>query len=222
VLGGSFQEAYGDQVEMDFVAFLFTGVLAQTLFQSSAMGIVSLLEDREHDFSQEIFIAPISRYTIVLGKIAGEALVALAQGVGIVAFGLVLGVGLTLPQLARLVPIAVAICFFGGAFGVLLLANLSSQRAANQIFPFILLPQYFLAGVFNPIGQLEGPLELVSRLSPMRYAVDLFRGVFYTGRPDYAPIVVDPPASNLAVVGVLFALFMVVGTSLFVRREQNR
>jgi ABC-2 type transport system permease protein len=222
VLGGSFQSAYGEDFQVDFLAFFFTGVLAQTLFQSSAMGIVSLLEDREHDFSQEIFIAPISRYTIVLGKIAGEALVALAQGVGIVAFGLVLGVSLPLPLLARLVPIALAICFFGGGFGVMLLANLGSQRAANQIFPFILLPQYFLAGVFSPIRQLDGWLELVSRLSPMRYAVDLFRGVYYTGRPDYARIVVDPPASNLVVVVLLFAFFMVVGTALFVRREQNR
>ena len=37
---------------------------------------MSLIEDRENDFTQELFIAPISRYAIVFGKILGEALVA--------------------------------------------------------------------------------------------------------------------------------------------------
>jgi len=51
-------------------------------------GDVSLIDDRENDFSQEIFISPISRYSIILGKIVGETLVALVQGIGILVFGL--------------------------------------------------------------------------------------------------------------------------------------
>ena len=34
----------------------------------------------------------------------------------------------------------------------MVMANLNSQRAANQVFPFLVLPQFFLAGVFNPIA----------------------------------------------------------------------
>ena len=69
ILGGSFEANLGTDFGYNYLVFTFTGVLAQTLFQSSAMGIVSLIEDRENDFSQEIFVSPISRYSIVLGKI---------------------------------------------------------------------------------------------------------------------------------------------------------
>ena len=64
-LGGSLQANLGATIGYNFVAFTLTGVFAQTLFQSSALGLISLIEDRENDFSQEIFVSPISRYSII-------------------------------------------------------------------------------------------------------------------------------------------------------------
>jgi ABC-2 type transport system permease protein len=121
-----------------------------------------------------------------------------------------------------MLPTGIAACLLGGSFGLVVLANLGSQRAANQIFPFIVLPQYFLAGVFNPIANLPWYLEVMSRISPLRYAVDLVRGVYYFGHPDYDKIVLDPPLLNLIVTSVLFVVFLGVGTVLFVRHERNR
>ncbi|MCI0478141.1 MAG: hypothetical protein L0Y55_18010, partial [Anaerolineales bacterium] len=60
-----------------------------------------------------------------------------------------------------------------------------------------------------------------SLLSPLRYAVDLMRGVFYWGTPQYE-IVLEPPWVNLTVMGATFVVFMLIGTILFVRAEQNR
>jgi ABC-2 type transport system permease protein len=116
----------------------------------------------------------------------------------------------------------IIICLLGGAFGLVILANLDSQRAANQIFPFIFLPQYFLAGVFTPMKVLPWYLDILSRISPMRYAVDLFRDAFYAGSADYSKVVLSSMAVNLAVVGAMFVVFLVAGTYLFVRREHNR
>jgi ABC-2 type transport system permease protein len=222
ILGGSFQSNLGAGFGFDFIAFTFTGVLGQTLFQSTADGIISLIEDRENDFSQEIFVSPISRYSIIFGKILGESLVALTQGVGIVLFGLIIGVPMSLGQLLALVPVALVACLLGGSFGVLVLANLSSRRLATQVFPFIMLPQFFLAGVFNPIKVLPPYLAILSLISPMRYAIDLARGVFYAGQPDYDKVVLQPPLVNLAIIVAMFAVFLVAGTFLFVRRERNR
>jgi predicted TPR repeat methyltransferase len=47
------------------------------LFQSTAAGMISIAEDRENDFSRTLFVAPVSRLTLVAGKIGGEATVAL-------------------------------------------------------------------------------------------------------------------------------------------------
>ena len=184
ILGGSLQANIGLSAGYDFLVFTFTGVFAQTLFLSAAQGVISLIEDRESNFSQKIFVSPISRYSIVFGKIVGESIVALAQGVAVVLFGLLIGVPLTVAQVLSLLPVAIVVCLLGGAFGVLVLGNISSQRAANQIFPFVIFPQFFLAGVFSPIQVLPIYLDVLSRISPMRCAVDLTRNAFYRGRPE--------------------------------------
>ena len=222
IMGGSFESNLSGALNYSYLTFIFTGVLAQTLFQSSAIGIVSLIEDRENDFSQEMFVAPVSRYVIIFGKILGETYVALVQGVAIIAFGLIIGVPMTLGQVIVLGLIALPVCLFGGAFGVLIMANLNTQRAANQVFPFIMLPQYFLAGVFTPIKILPWYLDILSRISPMRYAIDLTRNLFYAGQPEYAAVVIASPITNTIIVAGLFVLFLVLGTWLFVRGERNR
>src|SRR5919198_1464787 len=91
--------AHRDLVKLlrDRTHIIFTGALAQTVWQSAALGVISLLMDREQDFSQEIFVSPISRYSIIFGKILGESLVALPQAVAIIVLGVILGVPFT-PQ----------------------------------------------------------------------------------------------------------------------------
>ncbi len=222
ILGGSLQSSFGSAVGYNFLAFVFTGVLAQTLFQSTAQGVISLIEDRENDFSQEIFVSPISRYSIIFGKILGETLVALTQGFGIVLFALAAGVSFSWFQALILFPVGIVICLFGASFGVVILSNLNTQRAANQVFPFIMLPQFFLAGVFNPIHILPWYLDILSRLSPMRYAIDFTRGLYYVGQADSSVVVLQSPIFNLILMAAIFAVFLILGTYLFVRKERSR
>lgn len=222
VLGGSLQSSFGAGLNFDYITYVFTGVFAQTLFQSASMGVVSLIDDRENDFSQEVFVSPISRYTIILGKILGETLVAMTQALGILVFGFLAGVKFSFGQLIGLGWSGIVICLFGAAFGVIILSNLNNRRTADQVFPYIMLPQFFLAGVFNPIQRLPWYLDLLSRISPMRYAVDLTRGIFYLGRTDYVSSVLKGPAYNLILMTAAFLVFLFIGTFLFVRKEQNR
>jgi ABC-2 type transport system permease protein len=222
ILGGSLESNLGDTAGYDFLAFTFTGVFAQTLFQSSALGIISLVADRENDFSQTIFIAPISRYAIVFGKILGESLVSMCQGIALLLLAVVVRVPMDLGQALILVPVGLVSCIFGGVFGIIILANLKNQRQANQVFGFVFLPQFFLAGVFAPIKELPLYLEVASRLTPLRYAVDFTRGLFYAGKPDRDLVVLDPLWLNAAVIASVFVLALTAGTALFVRAERNR
>jgi ABC-2 type transport system permease protein len=222
LLGGTLQLNLGRSVGFNFIAFTFTGFLGMTLFQSTATGLTSLMEDRQNDFAQEIFVSPVSRYTIVFGKILGETLVAIAQVLPMVVFAFVLRVPLTPASIALLAPVALLACFMGGAFGLLLLNTMKDIRAANQIFNFVFLPQYFLAGLISPINVLPWYLAILSLLSPMRYVIDLARGVVFAGTPEYSRVVLFSPVTNVAVLLLMFVVFMVVGTTLFVRRETTR
>jgi ABC-2 type transport system permease protein len=222
LLGGTLQLNLGRSVGFNFIGFTFTGFLGMTLFQSTAQGLTSLMDDRQNDFAQELFVSPVSRYSIVFGKILGETMVAVAQVMPMVVFAAILRVPLTPTTIGLLVPVALLSCFMGGAFGLLLLNTMSDARASNQIFNFVFLPQYFLAGLISPINILPWYLEALSLISPMRYVIDLTRGVVFSGSPDYSRVVLTSPATNVAVLALMFAVFIVTGTTLFVRRETNR
>ena len=222
LLGPTAQLNLGQVAGFNYIGFTFTGVLGMTIFQSSAQGIASLLDDRQNDFAQELFVSPVSRYTIVFGKIVGETMVALAQVIPLIAFALVLHVPISPEQLTLIAPVALVSCLLGGSFGLVAMSMINTQQAANQIFNFLLLPQLFLAGVFTPITLLPWYLEILSRLSPLRYVVDLFRDVMYAGRPEYHKVVLLDPLANLLIMALMFAVFMFTGTALFVHRETNR
>lgn len=222
ILGSSFQSGLGEALGYDYRLFVFLGVIAQTLFQSTAAGIISLTEDREQDFAQEIFVSPISRYTIVIGKILGETSVAMAQIVGIVLFGFIIQVPFTIGAVLTMLPFFLIVCFFGGAFGILVVSFLGAGRGAREVFPFLIFPQFFLAGVFNPIKNLPVPLDFLTYVAPMRYAVDLVRGVYYGGSEVASKTVLLPMWVNLVIIAALGTALFVIGTYRFVSREQNR
>jgi len=220
-LGTVLEPTVGRVTGLDSVTLMFTGVLAATLFQSTAAGMMSLIEDRATDFSRVLFVAPVSRLTIIGGKIVGESLVALVQGLGVVAFAVVFRAQIGAAQVLDLILPALACCLLGGAFGVATLSALPNQRAALQVLPFLILPQYFLAGVVAPLRGMPGWLDLVAWAMPLRYAVDLVRAAFYAGRPGYGAAVAESPLLDAAVMAGLSAILLILGAALFVQRERR-
>jgi ABC-2 type transport system permease protein len=221
-LGNVLQATVGQVTGLDAVTLAFTGVLAATLFQSAAAGMISIVEDRENDFSRVLFIAPVSRFTLVSGKIAGEALVALAQGCCVVVFAVVIGVRMTPDQLARMLPVCLASCLLGGGFGLATVAALPNQRAAMQVFQFLIIPQYVLGGVLVPLHGLPVYLGVAARALPLRYAVDLDRAAFYAGSAGYGRVVIEGPLVDATVVGGLSVVLLVAGALVFGYRERSR
>src|SRR5436305_9140434 len=63
VLGGSLQANFGRKLGFNFFAFTFTGVFGQTLFQTTAQGVMSLFSYRECALNLELFLLPISSYS---------------------------------------------------------------------------------------------------------------------------------------------------------------
>jgi len=222
VLGGSLQSNLQESLPYNFLTFVFTGVIAQTLFQSTASGIISLVEDRQNDFAQELFVSPIPRHSILIGKIFGETIVSFIQVSMVILFGVIIGVPLVFPALMRVLPFFPVVAFMGGAFGVLVMSTLTNQKTASQIFPFLIFPQFFLAGVFNPIKILPTPILIASRAMPMTYAVDLVRSIYYAGSSEREFVVLFNTQTNLSVVLGLFLVFLTLGTYLFVKNEKDK
>jgi len=221
-LGYTLDPAVGQATGLNELTVAFTGVLAASLFQSAAAGMISLVEDRENDFARELFVAPLPRLTLVSGKVLGETLVALVQGAFIVVFAIAFGVEANAGRLAVLIAPGVACALLGASFGLATLATLPNQRSAMQIFQFLIIPQYVLGGELVPVHGLPAALEVIAWAMPMTYGVDLTRAAFYQGQPGYNAAVSLSPAWAIAAMAAFFIIFMALGAVLFTYRERHR
>jgi len=221
-LGNVLQPTVGRVTGLNAMTIAFTGVLAATLFQSAAAGMISIVEDRENDFSRELFVTPVSRLTLVVGKVTGETLVALCQATCIIAVSIAFGVRMSPAQFALLLGPCIACCLLGAAFGLATIAAVPNQRSAMQVFQFLILPQYVLAGVVAPLHGLPSYLDVLAWAMPLRYAVELTRAGFYAGIPGYGEVVTFGPIPDVVVICLLFVALLVTGSVLFEYRERMR
>ena len=96
VFGAGFNRIVGTMTEgVDFIKFMYPGILSMTVVMSSMFSGMSIVWDREFGFLKEILVAPISRTGIVIGKALGGSATAMAQGIILLILAPFLGISLT-------------------------------------------------------------------------------------------------------------------------------
>ncbi len=196
--------------------FMLIGMLVTMLFMMTITGMTSLVNDHETDFTQEMLVSPISRYSLIIGKILGSTFVAIVSMIGTLIVGLVMGIYLPINQLLLVLLLSPLICFAGGAMSMILMGIIKNPRTANFAIMMIVMPQIFLSGAIIPINESNMILVILSRIMPMTYCIDLVRGVTGIETPMF-----NIPINFVAIVLLTFVC-LVVGTFLFVRSEKNR
>ena len=188
--------------------FLASGFLVMSIAGSSFSGGINLTTERKEGFLREIVVAPVSRSSIILGKIAARISVATAQTLLIVGILFAFtDLGLYAPLL--LVASIVFISFIFVSLGLLMAAFLQDVESFTIITGFIMLPVYLLSGALFPVDQIP-VVGTIARGNPMYYGVSLFRHAV-TGLES------GPLALNMAALIGLAAITFTVATLVFDR-----
>jgi ABC-2 type transport system permease protein len=222
MLGGSLAQNMAGGLGFNFGQFMLVGMLVNMLFMTTTMGLSSLIEDRETDFTQEMMVSPVSRYSIVIGKIFGSSFTAIVSMFGTLLVGLVMGITLRPAQLLALLALSPLMCLSAGALTMMIIALIKNKRTANFAVMLIVMPQMFLSGALIPINNSSGVLLVLSRIMPMTYCLDLMRAVVYAGTADYANVVMFNPAISAVGIAALTVFFLLFGTFFFTKSETNR
>jgi len=163
----------------DFRTFMFPGVVAMTVLFTSIFSAISIVWDREFGFLREMLVAPVSRWSLVLGKCLGGATVATIQGAIMLALAGAVGVPYEPKLLAIMLGEMALTAFALTAFGVLVASRIAQVESFQIVTQFLVLPMFFLSGAVFPIGDLPVWLKVLTRFDPLSYAVDpLRRAVF--------------------------------------------
>jgi ABC-2 type transport system permease protein len=223
VLGGSIAQNLGGSLPYNYLQFALLGLIVSALTMSTMSSITSLIEDRENDFTQEIFVAPISRYSIILGKIIGGGITSCFQLILFALVALAMNITLPLSAIGYIALMAPVICLSSGAVSMLLISVFGgSPKGASNIVLMFSMVQMFLSGAFIPVNNSSGVLGVLAHAMPMTYVVDLLRGLVYQGTPYYSQIVLYNPIVDLVIVTAISVATFVIGTILFTRSERNR
>ncbi|HVP92444.1 MAG TPA: ABC transporter permease [Acidobacteriota bacterium] len=196
--------------------YLFPGIVGQTLlFTSMFMGI-SVIWDREFGFLKEILVAPISRFSVFIGKMLGDSTDAVIQGIIVFALGLILRIGFDPLTFFGALPIMILITFGLVGVGLTVASFIESLESFGVIQSFINLPLFFLSGALFPVhGDVPSWLQIASSLNPLTYGVDALRTVILGNA--WQPY--EPLYFNLLVVVCFDAIMIAVGTWAFSRRK---
>jgi ABC-2 type transport system permease protein len=222
ILGGSISQNLSGALPYAYLPFMLIGMVANSMYQGTITGVTNLVEERDNDFTAELFVAPISRYAVLLGKLIGSGIAAMVSLVGIVAMIVIMQIPMNPGDLLRVIALTPILALAGGALGVFLIGLTQEPRTVAIAVPLLIFPQMFLSGALIPVQASSGILGVLAKITPMTYSIDLARNIYYWGKPEYSAAVLHPPMVDLAITIGFFLVFTIVGTVLFVRADRNR
>lgn len=203
---------------MTYSQFIFPGILGMTILFSSIFSSISIIWDKEFGFMKEILVAPVSRFSIVLGKAMSGMVVATIQAAVVLALFPLLGLRLGPVQIVQVLLLAMAISFCIASFGIVLATFYESYESFSVIMNFIVMPMFFLSGAMYPVKLLPGALKFAAKLNPLTYGVDAFKNVMFPMSegpmsPDFSLM------TDVTVILALSAVFVALSTKLFGRKD---
>lgn len=211
--GFGFQNIYAKAGAGNYLDFLGPGIIAMSVLFSAMFAGIEVISDKQFGFLKETLVAPISRFSIILGRTLGGATVALIQGILVMIVTFIIGVKLVSFSgllLALLFMVLIAILFT--ALGTSIATFFNDMQAFPIIINLIIMPLFFLSGALFPLGELPSGFARVLDFNPLSYGVDGIRGGI-TGVFHYSFAV------DMAVVGILSVLVLAWGAYLFNKIE---
>lgn len=199
---------------MNYIRFLVPGILGMSLLFSSTFGGLSVLWDREFGFLKEIMVAPVSRVSIVLGRIAGGVTTSIMQGVLILIASTVLG--FRIPSVVSILisfifMVLISITFLG--LGLIFASMMKDMQGFGIVMNFVIFPLFFLSGAIYPLENFPNWLRVFSYLDPLTYGIDGLRKALI-GMSSY------PLIFNLAIM-IVFSLGMVILGAYFFEKSES-
>lgn len=193
--------------------YILPGVAALIVtLLTSLLTVLSVAREREVGTLEQLMVTPLSTREFMLGKMTPPAILAFVAGLFVVAITVVwfrVPFRGSLPFLmVALVPFIIA----NLGFGLLISSVARSQQQAMLLNFMNMMPQILLSGFMFPLEAMPGWARAVGIVIPMRYFLDIVRGLYMKAS---SPAVLWPYVAALV---LLSAALLSAGMLTFRRR----
>jgi len=173
-------------VPFTYLQFIFPAVIALNILFTSVQSAVSVIWDREFGFLREVLVSPLSRGTILLGKVLGGATVAVMHGCLVLLLAKFADVNLTWMKVLEALGLMSMLAFALTSLGVVIANHIRSFQGFGIFSNAVILPLYFTSSSIFPLDpalsraqtRVVYPEWLVTMVewNPLTYAIDSLRG----------------------------------------------
>jgi ABC-2 type transport system permease protein len=196
-----------NQKGLNYIDFFLPGVIGMTVMTTCTLYMQGLQSRfRSTGIFRKLATTPLTRMEWLLSHVLWYIVVcfmsvAAIMVVGILAFNV--HMTLTVESIAL---IMVGAAMFTG-LGMLLSRFAKDEETANAAASAVTFPMMFLSGTFFPLEQMPGYLQAISKVLPLTYLNNGLRDTMIYANSNSA-------LGNLAVVGVIAVVFIVLGAYL--------
>src|SRR3989338_4116563 len=166
---------------ISYFSFIAPGVIGMSLLFTSIFAGISVIWEKQFGFLKEILVAPVSRTSIVLGKIFGSVTISVFNGLLILVIAILVGgiplSGISLPALLLAIVFMIMISFSFVAIGLSIATRLNNMEGFQMIMSFLVMPLFFLSLSFFPLEGVPIWMKSLAYLDPLFYGVDGMRAM---------------------------------------------
>lgn len=182
-----------------------TTIVQGALFGSIAAGS-DMATDIEHGFFDRLVASPVSRTSILVGRVAGAAVLGFVQA--LVFFGVTSLFGLNvvsgLPGILLVAAVAAVISAGIGALAVAFGLRTGSAEAVQGSFPLLFVLMFF-SSAFFPRNLMEGWFKTVATYNPISWLIEAARSLVIEGLNARDFFVALAVAAVIFVLGTMLA-----------------
>ncbi len=198
-----------------FLQFMLAGAMMQSMMLAGNSGGIALAVDIEMGFTDRLFSAPIPRFAIVLGRLAGTAALGLFGALWFLAIGLVFGAEIVggIPAALLAVALVTASALAVGAIGAAIALQTGSASVVQGLFPLVLVV-LFLSSAFFPQELMIEPAKTIAAYNPLSFIAEGVREPMISG--------IDATDTLEAVAAILGIVLIGLGLSARALRHRLR
>ena len=165
-----------------FLQFMLAGAMMQSMMLAGNSGGIAFAVDIEMGFTDRLFAAPIPRFAIVLGRLAGTAALGLFAAVWFFAIGLIFGAEIEggVPGALLAIALVTASALAVGGIGAAIALQSGSASVVQGLFPLVLVV-LFLSSAFFPQELMIEPAKTIAEYNPLSFIVEGVREPIISG-----------------------------------------
>jgi ABC transporter DrrB family efflux protein len=192
-------------------AFFFVPGLVGIILQLVTLFLTSfaIVRERETGTLEQLFVTPVGRAGLMLGKLLPYAIVGFIETLIVLAF-MVYGFGVPIHgSLVLLMSLSAVFLVCSLGLGLLVSTIAKTQVTAMQFAFIVMLPSVLLSGFIFPREEMPFAIYLVTFAIPVTYFIEILRGIVLRGADliDLIPSIVGLVTCGLIILGLSIARF---------------